>query len=54
MVADQLAGRRAFGIADAILRQLLPAPQPSAPPATAAGASPQEIPVLSKKNPTDA
>jgi flagellar protein FlgJ len=24
MVADQLAGRRAFGIADAILRQLLP------------------------------
>jgi flagellar protein FlgJ len=30
LVADQMAGRRAFGIADAILRQLLPAPQ-SAP-----------------------
>jgi flagellar protein FlgJ len=27
LVADQMAGRRAFGIADAILRQLLPAPQ---------------------------
>jgi flagellar protein FlgJ len=26
MVADQMAGQRAFGIADAILRQLLPAP----------------------------
>ena len=25
LVADQLAGRRAFGVADAILRQLLPA-----------------------------
>lgn len=29
LVADQMAGRRAFGIADAILRQLLPAPQPA-------------------------
>lgn len=27
LVADQLANRRAFGVADAILRQLLPAPQ---------------------------
>jgi flagellar protein FlgJ len=44
MVADQLAGRRAFGIADAILRQLTP-------PATA---SQPEISVLSKKNPTGA
>jgi flagellar protein FlgJ len=44
MVADQLAGRRAFGVADAILRQLLPPEQPS----------PQENSVLSKKNPTDA
>ena len=43
MVADQLAGRRAFGIADAILRQLLPP----------AAASPQENSVLPKKNPTD-
>jgi peptidoglycan hydrolase FlgJ len=50
MVADQLAGRRAFGIADAILRQLLPAAAVAAPPA----ASQQEISVLSKKNPTDA
>ncbi|WP_229632092.1 flagellar biosynthesis protein FlgJ [Pseudoduganella violaceinigra] len=47
MVADQLAGRRAFGVADAILRQLLP-------PAAAAPASPPEISVLSKKNPTGA
>jgi len=47
MVADQLAGRRAFGIADAILRQLLPA-------APASAASPQEISVLPKKNPADA
>lgn len=44
MVADQLAGRRAFGIADAILRQLAPPPQPS----------PAENFVLPKKNPTDA
>jgi peptidoglycan hydrolase FlgJ len=55
MVADQLAGRRAFGVADAILRQLLPAPQATALPATPpAGVSPPAIPVLSKKNPTDA
>ena len=47
MVADQLAGRRAFGIADAILRQLLPA-APAAPPAAA------ENSVSPKKNPTDA
>ena len=47
MVADQLAGRRAFGVADAILRQLLPATPP-------AGVSHPEISVLSKKNPTDA
>ena len=26
LVADQMAGKRAFGVADAILRQLLPAP----------------------------
>ncbi|WP_338763764.1 rod-binding protein [Massilia sp. METH4] len=32
MVADQMANQRAFGIADAILRQLLPAaPAPAAP-----------------------
>lgn len=31
LVADSLAGRHAFGIADAILRQLLPVPVPVAP-----------------------
>jgi len=36
LVADQLAGRRAFGIADAILRQLLPAAAPAATPPGAA------------------
>lgn len=36
LVADQLAGRRAFGVADAILRQLLPVAQPAATPANAA------------------
>ncbi len=34
LVADKMAGQRAFGIADAILRQLLP---PAAPPAAAPG-----------------
>jgi flagellar protein FlgJ len=29
LVADQMAGQRAFGIADVILRQLLPAPAPA-------------------------
>ena len=34
LVADQMAGRRAFGVADVILRQLLPAAAPVAlPPA---------------------
>jgi Rod binding domain-containing protein len=36
MVADQMAGRRAFGVADAILRQLLPAPGPAPAPAGSA------------------
>jgi len=45
MVADQLAGRRAFGIADAILRQLAPPPSPAAEP---------DNHVLPKKNPADA
>jgi flagellar protein FlgJ len=37
LVADQMAGRRAFGVADVILRQLLPAAAPVAPaPKTAA------------------
>ena len=44
LVADQLASRRAFGVADAILRQLLPA----AP--VAAGENAMSV----KKNPTDA
>jgi len=49
MVADQMAGQRAFGVADAILRQLLPAP--AAPtPAAAAGAAraalaPEKLPL---------
>ncbi|MBY0237938.1 MAG: rod-binding protein [Burkholderiaceae bacterium] len=36
LVADQMAGRRAFGVADAILRQLLPPPAPAATPPGAA------------------
>jgi flagellar protein FlgJ len=47
LVADQLANRRAFGVADAILRQLLP-PTPAAPAAGGENAVPL------KKNPTDA
>lgn len=49
LVADQMAGRRAFGVADAILRQLLPAQDgPAAPAMQAAvarqaGAANQEI-----------
>lgn len=35
LVADQMAGQRAFGVADAILRQLLPAPLAAAPAGTA-------------------
>lgn len=34
LVAEQLAGRHAFGIADALLKQLLPAPAPAAPGVT--------------------
>jgi flagellar protein FlgJ len=40
LVADQLAGKRAFGVADAILRQLLPA---ATAPASAAVASTQNF-----------
>lgn len=36
LVADQMAGKRAFGVADAILRQILPAPV-AAPVTPAAG-----------------
>ena len=45
LVADQMAGRRAFGVADVILRQLLPAAAPVAPaPKTAAApASPAAV-----------
>ena len=45
LVADQMAGRRAFGVADVILRQLLPAAAPVAvPPKTAAAtASPPPL-----------
>lgn len=31
LLADQMASQRAFGVADALLRQLLPAPVPAAP-----------------------
>ncbi|MBP1203208.1 flagellar protein FlgJ [Duganella sp. 1411] len=49
LVADQMAGRRAFGVADAILRQLLPAPLQQAPAATPAAAAapaaaPEQVP----------
>ncbi|WP_317204941.1 flagellar biosynthesis protein FlgJ [Janthinobacterium sp.] len=39
LVADKMAGQRAFGIADAILRQLLPPapPSPAVPAAVPAG-----------------
>ncbi|HJV02629.1 MAG TPA: hypothetical protein VJ752_18995 [Burkholderiaceae bacterium] len=42
LVADKMAGQRAFGIADAILRQLLPpaAAVPAAAPAAAPGTGP--------------
>ena len=40
LVADQMAGRRAFGVADAILRQLLP---PAAAPANPAVAVTQNL-----------
>lgn len=43
LVADQLAGRRAFGVADAILRQLLPQPA-AAPMPAAAGTSDKVVP----------
>ncbi|KQQ36329.1 hypothetical protein ASF61_08025 [Duganella sp. Leaf126] len=40
LVADQMAGRRAFGVADAILRQLLPpSSTPAASPAAPENAS---------------
>lgn len=39
LVADKMAGQRAFGIADAILRQLLPPAAAAAPTAPAAPAA---------------
>ena len=42
MVADQMANQRAFGIADAILRQLLPVTPPAAPAA--------EVQISTQKN----
>lgn len=45
LVADKMAGQRAFGIADAILRQLLPAPAASSGGAVPAGQTKLEIPV---------
>jgi flagellar protein FlgJ len=50
LVADQMAGQRAFGIADVILRQLVPAPA-DAPAGAARGLpfSPAADPVASDK-----
>ena len=45
LVADQMAGRRAFGVADAILRQLLPAQDGPANPALQAAVTRQAAPV---------
>lgn len=42
LVADQMAGRRAFGVADVILRQLLPAPVAAPAKTAAAPAAPLE------------
>jgi len=50
LVADQLAGRRAFGVADAILRQLLPPAQPPAPPAGGTGSA-AAVTLAEKKSP---
>jgi len=43
LVADQIAGRRAFGVADAILRQLLPQPSAALLP-VAAGSAEKIVP----------
>jgi flagellar protein FlgJ len=47
MVADQMAGQRAFGIADAILRQLLPPASAKAGPL--AGPAPDNLSVALNK-----
>ena len=44
LVADRMAGQRAFGIADAILRQLLPPAGAGAAPATMASTAPAAAP----------
>lgn len=44
LVADQLAGKRAFGVADAILRQLLP-PAPAAPAVNVADSQNMQVPL---------
>lgn len=53
MVADQMAGQRAFGVADAILRQLLPTPAAAKPAAAnqapADGAAPDNFSVSLNK-----
>ena len=43
MVAEKMAGQRAFGIADAILRQLLP-PAPAPKPVAAAATAAENLP----------
>jgi peptidoglycan hydrolase FlgJ len=47
LVADQLAGQRAFGVADAILRQLMPAP--IAPRGPAVNNTSQTTPLVDAK-----
>jgi len=46
-VADQLAGQRAFGVADAILRQLMPAP--AAPRSVTGNNTSQTSPLVDAK-----
>ncbi|AVR97350.1 rod-binding protein [Pseudoduganella armeniaca] len=51
LVADQLAGQRAFGVADAILRQLMPAPAaPRGPALTTSDVTPKTTQIVDTKN----
>lgn len=51
LVADQLAGQRAFGVADAILRQLMPAPAaPRGPALTSADVTSKTTQIVDTKN----
>lgn len=51
LVADQLAGQRAFGVADAILRQLMPAPAaPRGPALTPSDVTSKTTQIVDAKN----